>query len=87
MRQKVKKSVSILPEREEKIILEILNFNYRIKHCRLWEVVTYWWAAIHKIVTSQVFPEGLFLVLGSQNLILYAFKIVPSVSTDIFFLS
>ena len=27
MRQKVKKSVSILPEREEKIILEILNFR------------------------------------------------------------
>ena len=28
MRQKVKKSVSILPEREEKIILEILNFTF-----------------------------------------------------------
>ena len=27
MRQKVKKSVSILPEGEEKIILEILNFK------------------------------------------------------------
>ena len=27
MRQKVKKSVSILPEREERIILEILNFT------------------------------------------------------------
>ena len=27
MRQKVKKSVSILPEGEEKIILEIFNFN------------------------------------------------------------
>ena len=27
MRQKVKKSVSILPEGEEKIILEILNFS------------------------------------------------------------
>ena len=27
MRQKVKKSVSILPEGEEKIILEILNFR------------------------------------------------------------
>jgi len=27
MRQKVKKSVSILPEGEEKIILEIFNFS------------------------------------------------------------
>ena len=32
MRQKVKKSVSILPEGEEKIILEILNFNSQNKN-------------------------------------------------------
>ena len=31
MRQKVKKSVSILPEGEEKIILEIFNFSITSK--------------------------------------------------------
>ena len=42
MRQKVKKSVSLLPEGEEKIILEILNFSIKEieKMFSVWKYVT-----------------------------------------------
>ena len=50
MRQKVKKSVSLLPEGEEKIILEIFNFSVHYIFSTLtYNSLSFSWAAVGSV--------------------------------------